>query len=281
MQSDDAQDHNRSPGPSNEGSALRLLQITDSHLYADPAKCLVGVNTQQSFTQVLELAVQRFSQPDLILATGDLVHDASEAGYKRASRQFQHTGITTYCLAGNHDDPAVMTAQMNAPGVTTPKSDRLKQWLLVLLDSSQPGDPGGHLADSELDLLERKLTDHPDHHTLVCLHHHPVAVGSQWIDRMSLDNSAPFFAILDRHPNVRGVLWGHVHQTFDSERNGVRLMGTPSTCIQFTKGQDAFGIEALAPGYRWLELMPEGEINTGVERLESLPEGLDITSPGY
>ncbi len=77
------------------------------------------------------------------------------------------------------------------------------------------------------------------------------------------------------------MLWGHVHQIFDDLRNGVKLMGTPSTCIQFNPNQDDFAIEKLPPGYRWLELMPDGRINSGVERLEKLPQGLDIGLSGY
>ena len=40
-----------------------------------------------------------------------------------------------------------------------------------------------------------------------------------------------FDEVLDRHDNVRALLWGHIHQAFDQSRNGVRLLATPSTGV--------------------------------------------------
>ncbi|MEJ1353731.1 MAG: 3',5'-cyclic-AMP phosphodiesterase [Candidatus Sedimenticola sp. (ex Thyasira tokunagai)] len=283
MQHDDTLRDNQHRQPPLKGDELplRVIQITDSHLYADPEKCLAGINTQQSFTQVLDSALQKFTKPDLILATGDLVHDASEAGYTWMGKQFEKAGIPTHCLAGNHDDSSMMASTMTAANISSPKAVKRGNWLLLLLDSSLPNHPGGHLNDSELSILQRSLENHPNHHVLICLHHHPVPMGSRWLDDISLDNPASLFNITDHHTNVRGVLWGHVHQHFDGERNGVKLMSTPSTCIQFTRKRDEFSIEASPPGYRWLELMPNGEITGGVERLDELPQGLDVESSGY
>lgn len=59
------------------------------------------------------------------------------------------------------------------------------------------------------------------------------------------------------------------------------MMGTPSTCIQFIQNQDSFGISPSPPGFRWLELMPDGTINTAVERVAQLPEGLLLDMTGY
>ena len=35
---------------------LKVLQLTDSHLYADPSRCLLGINTLETFDQVLAQA---------------------------------------------------------------------------------------------------------------------------------------------------------------------------------------------------------------------------------
>ena len=101
------------------------------------------------------------------------------------------------------------------------------------------------------------------------------------MDKIGLDNPEALFEVIDRHPGVRGVLWGHVHQTYEGERNGVRLMASPSTCVQFLPGQDGFGIDNLPPGLRWLELMPTGIIRSGIHRLSRTPVKLDLQSNGY
>ena len=260
---------------------LRLLQFTDTHLYADAAGALLGVNTEQSLQEVLNLARQRHWPPDLVLTTGDLVHDGSVQAYARFLRHFSALGVPVYCLPGNHDAAPTLRTQLQQPTVRTLNHVVQGPWQFCLLDTSVPGSEGGHLARAELQRLDAQLAAHPDHHALICLHHQPVPVGSPWLDTMAVDNAAALFAILDRHPQVRGLLWGHVHQDFHQLRQGVHLIASPSTCIQFAPDSTDFALDDTAPGYRWLRLHADGRIDTGVERLANMPAGLERTSHGY
>jgi 3',5'-cyclic-AMP phosphodiesterase len=115
----------------------------------------------------------------------------------------------------------------------------------------------------------------------VWLHHQPLAIGSPWLDTMAVDNAAEFFRIIDRHRQVRAVVWGHVHQCFEQQRNNVALLATPSTCIQFMPHSEDFAIDPLPPGYRWFELYSDGSFTTGVERLADIPGTIDPGARGY
>lgn len=260
---------------------LKVLQLTDSHLYADPSRCLLGINTLETFDQVLAQALYEQGAPDLLLATGDLVHDASDTGYKRLLGRLKLTGVPAYCLPGNHDLPQKMKQILNQDSVHTLPSVQAQGWSLIFLDSTIPGNESGNLDNKQLELLQVLLEAHPEKHTLICMHHHPLPVGSRWMDTMTLKNSHAFFNLLSEHPQVRSVLCGHIHQQFESEHNGLRLIGTPSTCVQFIPGQDDFGIDACPPGYRWLNLRPDGGIETGLGMLPEIPSGLDLASMGY
>lgn len=260
---------------------MRILHLTDCHIYAEQDGCLAGLNTQHSLDQVLQMAKQEFWPPDLLLATGDLVHDATPAGYDRLRGCFESLHIPVHCLPGNHDIPKIMNRYLQGGRVTTKKTFRHQNWLVILLDSTIPGCEGGNLDSDELALLEQNLAQHPDHHVLITLHHHPTAVGSRWMDRMALKNPDEFFHVIDRHSNVRALLWGHIHQSFEQVRHGIRLMGTPSTCIQFTPRQDDFSIDPQAPGLRWLELFPDGTIRSGIKRLSSSATELNLQLAGY
>jgi len=101
------------------------------------------------------------------------------------------------------------------------------------------------------------------------------------MDEMAVDNADELLALVESHQRVRGVIWGHIHQRFEQSLNGSLFLGTPSTCIQFNPSQADFGLSHDPPGYRWLALLPNGEIRTGLHRLPALPEGLDMTSAGY
>jgi Icc protein len=64
------------------------------------------------------------------------------------------------------------------------------------------------------------------------------------------------------------VLWGHVHQASDRTRGDVRFLSAPATCSQFLPSSDFFAIDSRPPGMRWLELHPDGRIDTTVVWLE-------------
>jgi Icc protein len=261
--------------------ALRITQITDTHLFADPQGCLLGINTLDTLNEVLKKVAQDQYDSDLALVTGDLVHDTSPAGYKRLVERLNTLERPTYCIPGNHDDPAILNDYLNNSLISTPDSKRHGNWLLVMLNSNKPGEEGGHLNQGELDKLEAILAAESDAHTLIALHHNPVPVGCRWLDPMQVENSDDFFAILDRHPQVRGVIWGHIHQAFESERKGVQLLGCPSTCFQFEPGAKDFKLASVPPGYRQLALLPDGEIRSQVVYVDNLPAGLDANSSGY
>ena len=71
--------------------SLNVLQLSDPHLFADPEGRLLGMRTLTSLQHVITDAAENLSSIDLALLTGDLVHDASPAGYallKKRTHQF-------------------------------------------------------------------------------------------------------------------------------------------------------------------------------------------------
>jgi len=173
------------------------------------------------------------------------------------------------CSPGNHEDPVVAASALNAPPLQLCGSATLGAWRLVLLSSHVPGEDSGWLADHELERLDHELGAAAGQHVLVCIHHQPLPVGSPWLDRVGLRNAADLHAVLARHPDcARGVLFGHVHQAFDSTLNGLRWLGAPSTCAQFTPHTTACVMDFRPPGFRWIRLRPAGEIDTEVVWLE-------------
>lgn len=247
---------------------FRLLHITDPHLHAHPDARLRGVATDPAFAAVIDAARRSARTADAALATGDLVQDETREGYQRFRELAGRLGVPVGCLPGNHDHPAIMAEVLSSPPFRFCGSAEHGPWCLVLLDSFAAGDDGGRLGPAELARLDRCLATHRDRHVLVALHHHPVPLGSHWLDGVALRNPGEFFAVLDRHANVRAVAWGHAHQAFDGERRGVRLLGTPSTCAQFLPGSDSFALDDRPPGYRWIDLHADGTIGTEVVWLE-------------
>ncbi|MGE5154256.1 MAG: 3',5'-cyclic-AMP phosphodiesterase [Bdellovibrio bacteriovorus] len=259
---------------------LRLVQITDSHLFADPRGKLLGLTTRDSFLAVLALALGTGPRPDALVMTGDLVHDETAEAYAYLQGVLEATGLPCYCIPGNHDQPELMTQWLGAAALDPVASRRLGRWNLLFLDSTRPGEEGGHLEDDQLAQLDRLLSGNPSP-SLVFLHQHPTSVHSAWMDTMDVANGAELIAVCDRHPNVRALVFGHIHQEFVAEHGGYHILGAPSTCVQFLPESEDFALDTRPPGYRELLLYADGRLETWVRRLAAYPERPNAASNGY
>ncbi|MBV6415588.1 MAG: 3',5'-cyclic adenosine monophosphate phosphodiesterase CpdA [Steroidobacteraceae bacterium] len=242
----------------------RLIQFTDPHLYGDAAATLRGIATLPALERVIAHARARYPDPSAYLVTGDLVQD-DPGGYAALRRLLAALDRPVHCIPGNHDLIAEMRAALAGPPFVLGGHFDSGAWRIVMLDSSVPGTASGTLAPAALAQLDHALGTAGTRPALVCLHHHPVDMGSRWLDQVGLVNRDDFLAVIDHHPNVRAVLWGHVHQEFDGVRHGVRLLATPSTCAQFLPGADDFAVDPKPPAYRVVELHDDGRLETRVE----------------
>jgi len=249
-------------------SVLRILHITDTHLHAQADAHMRGVNTFDTFTQVLGHAMANSAPPAAILATGDLVQDETRAGYERFRDSLAPLGIPTFCLPGNHDAPSLMAEVLNEQPFQVCGNVDLGEWRLLMLDTQRRGEDGGWLNRQQMQRLEEDLAAPEGKHLLICMHHHPVPMGSRWLDGVALHNPDDFLEVMDNCSRVRGIVWGHVHQASDRRRDGIRLLSTPSTCSQFLPNSDDFAIDRRGPGYRWLDLRSNGAIETEVVWLD-------------
>jgi Icc protein len=88
------------------------------------------------------------------------------------------------------------------------------------------------------------------------------------LDEIGLEDAAEFMDIIGRNGHVRGVLWGHQHQSLDVYHDGVRYMCTPATCMQFKTRSPEISIDDRPPGYRVIDLHADGGISSEVAWLE-------------
>lgn len=246
---------------------IQLVQITDTHLGDSPGDTMLGMDADTSLGHVIELVKSERPAIDVFLGTGDISNCGSVNSYRRFQQATDSLAGQALWLPGNHDSLAAMRVAVDA-GSELCRAATVDNWQIVMLDSTIPRKVGGAFTDSELQFLRQTLADTTAEHSLICLHHHPVSIGCEWLDEQQVANADAFFSILDQFTTVRGVLWGHIHQTIDQQRNAMRLMATPSSCIQFAPDNRDFKLDSLNPGYRWLELYKDGSIKTAVSRID-------------
>ncbi|CAM3987679.1 3',5'-cyclic-AMP phosphodiesterase [Vibrio neonatus] len=261
---------------------VQLLQITDTHLFADDEGCLLSVNTGLSFQAVVDDIAAHNLPFDAIIATGDISQDHSVASYKRFANGIKQLLKPCYWLPGNHDLQANMGKVLPSEQINEVSHVFAGDyWQLIMLNSQVEGLPHGYLEQHELDLLDEKLSQHPERHTLVLLHHNSLPIGSTWLDQHKLQKADQFWNVIEKHNNVRAVLGGHVHQDFEQDCNGVKVIATPSTCIQFKANTHEFALDSLPPGWRHLQLHKDGRLESQLHRLDEGCFVPDFDAQGY
>ena len=241
---------------------LRIVQVSDCHFPQDSKTDYRGQSADRNLASLLP-AIRRW-QPDLLLLTGDVSEDGSAAAYGRVSAQLSTAGAPVLALPGNHDDPAAMRRYFPRGPWDGPLQRESRNWQLLLLDSTVPGEVSGRFAPQAIERLDHCLRRSRAAHVLLALHHQPVPVNAPWIDRYALESAETFLEVVDRHPRVRCITWGHVHQDFEAVRNGVLLLGSPSSAVNSLPNAERFTLDLGGPAARWLELGPDGAVATGL-----------------
>ncbi|MEJ8568762.1 metallophosphoesterase [Elongatibacter sediminis] len=243
---------------------VRLVQISDCHLPARPGTPYRGGNADDGLLSLVSKVAGR--TPDALLLTGDLSEDSSAEAYRRLRAALDPLELPLLALPGNHDRPSDVEAYFANGPWNGPLAQALGGWRIVMLDSTLEGRVEGRLTDDTMVNLEAELARNENSWVLLALHHQPVPVGSRWIDRYRLLDPEPLLDLIEDHPRVRCVVWGHVHQAFESRHGQARLLACPSTAANSLPGQERFTPDPAGPACRWLELHSDGSVRTGLLR---------------
>jgi len=250
-------------------TTARVLQFSDTHLFADPGGAIRGVRTLASLRACLEHARRRHLPADVVAVTGDLVHD-EEAAYALLQAALDGFAAPMLLIPGNHDRPDALRRRFCAPPFQVGGTLEVGSWTVVMLETwfAESANGEGRLGPEGLRGLDTDLARAAGRHVLVCLHHPPVAMETPSLDALGLIDAEAFLTALGRHSNVRAVAWGHAHQSLDLYRGDVRFMCTPATCMQFKPRVEGFVTDDRPPGYRVIDLQEDGGVASEVVWLE-------------
>ncbi|WP_346799012.1 phosphodiesterase [Halomonas sp. Bachu 37] len=248
---------------------MRLVQITDCHLHADPeAPSRAGFPLRQ-FQIVVQQVIEK--RPDIVVVSGDISQDETSASYVLAKEILASLPCPWFWLPGNHDQPELMEAVHPLH-----REVDMQGWRLLLLHTQVSGQPHGELGAEQLaELVERLENDVRP--TVIAMHHPPLDVGTAWMDRIGLQDREAFWQSLAAYPQVKVILFGHAHQAFARLQgfgdHVIGVYGCPSTTDQFLAGAEHFTIdEASRPGYRVIDLHSGRAGNAGwttwIERVD-------------
>jgi 3',5'-cyclic-AMP phosphodiesterase len=245
-----------------------LAQISDPHLGEPP---IAGIKPKKSLREVLA-AIEALPNPvDAILVTGDLAEHAKPKEYALARELIGGLGVPVHVLPGNKDDRATMRAAFDLPGEPDAPLDYavdLGPLRLVVVDSSIPGEDRGDFTPAQLEWLEATLSVAPEQPTIVAMHQPPLVTGMPDWDSviMTADDRAALAAVIERHPQVRAIVGGHLHRVALSTLAGRPVVVAPSTFVQARPDYEREKIK-LTDYFRGfvLHVLRDGELATQVE----------------
>ena len=82
-------------------------------------------------------------------------------------------------------------------------------WRIIGLDSHLPGETGGRVDAAQLQWLKSQLEESPNSPTLLFLHHPPVAISVEWLDRIGLSDTRNLIELIKSSPQIKALCAGH------------------------------------------------------------------------
>lgn len=251
-----------------------LAQLSDLHIGAN----WEGVGPQPRLEQVIE-AVRALPNPvDAVVVSGDLTADGGEADSLLARRLLDRLEAPVHVLPGNHDLRASLRGAFELPGEGDEPIDyavEVGELRLLVLDSIVPGEDRGALGAEQLRWLDEELGKEPERPAILALHHPPLATGIPAWDEINLvgPERAALAEVVERHPQLRAIVGGHLHRVAASALAGCPVLSAPSTYLQILPDFDPADFEdedaarwTDPPGFA-LHVLRDGELSSQVEPL--------------
>lgn len=147
---------------------------------------------------------------DFIIVKGDLVTDHTEKNIRTAKGIIDSLKHPCYILRGNHDRMGNLPEDYfkNTFGVGNGwQSFEHKGAGFLLLDNINPKSGNTTFSKTQLEWFEKEMTRMAHIPVFIYMHNPPL----RRIERSRTNRIDEFLRIIDRHPNVAGVFYGHTH----------------------------------------------------------------------
>jgi 3',5'-cyclic AMP phosphodiesterase CpdA len=201
---------------------LRVLQVSDLH---------AGTREEPEVEGDLRALVEQ-TEPELVVASGDLSHRNRTEEHERAARLLKSLGRALLVIPGNHDMPRWppwrFTSTFDEFLRFWPELEpvyRSERLVVVGLNSVRPWkQQGGALRDEQLQYVARTFSDAPNGALrMVAVHHHLLGAPWRTLKRTIANRSSVLGALVDAGAEL--IVSGHVHQSAVGERREFEVVG--------------------------------------------------------
>lgn len=228
----------------------RLALLSDTHIPGSPETESRGVNMTANLRQAVKEVTQLEPRPAAVLVNGDCAFLKGEpADYRNLAAcvaPLAERDLPLHLTMGNHDDRGPFYAALAAQKPARPLVESKHVGLLetphanwFLLDSLREVDVvTGEFGEPQLAWLAAALDARADMPAVIFAHHNPQFTapgeGKPWT---GLRDTASFFDVIRRRPQVKAFVFGHSHDWSVTERDGIHLVNLPPVAYVFAPGK--------------------------------------------
>jgi 3',5'-cyclic AMP phosphodiesterase CpdA len=235
---------------------MKLIHLSDCH-FTDPVSNTPPgskPHPQKTLQAVIADICQWHSDAELCVISGDLTHHGTLAQYALFRDTIAALPMPVHVIPGNHDVRDTLLATL--PDTPCDENGFINYAFtrngirIVMLDTLSDGEDSGVLCPMRLAWLKTELHHSRNLPCLVFMHHPPVAMGLPFMDSINLQNADAFGDVLQIHPAIRHIFFGHLHRPCHGIWRGIPFTGGASS---FTGQPLAMQPGAGLPDKPWLE----------------------------
>jgi 3',5'-cyclic AMP phosphodiesterase CpdA len=207
-----------------------IVHLSDLHFSAN------GGLAEENLDKLVHDIKKIERKPDLILVSGDLVHQERSDYYEKVFSYLDKIGVPYFVVPGNHDNSIELMDYMKKNVPEHPKSEIKNHFhyvcddfplRIIAMDSYKKNCHNGSISKEGIEWLKEKLEDGKP--SVILLHHYPDYTGMPSFDNLEenwFENIQSVIA--DNKDKIKLIASGHLHLNYNSQINGVNVVSAPS-----------------------------------------------------
>jgi 3',5'-cyclic-AMP phosphodiesterase len=219
-----------------------IAQISDSHVALDTPD---AERRLRDFARTIADINALDPAPDVIVHTGDIVHNGRPEEYAQAAAVLARARAPVYLLPGNKDDRANLRAAFSARCYLASGSEFIDYAIedfpvrLIALDTLKPGANRGEFCPGQARHLSALLAAELDKPIALFTHHPPfeVTVGPDRFHFETMSGMARLRDALQHGGRIIAVFSGHVHRAATGQVGPIPASVVPCIATTLRKGE--------------------------------------------
>lgn len=230
---------------------VKILWFSDLHF--EECGTQFGYDPGLRLDALTDHITRHHSDADLCVISGDMVETATLENYQNLTVCLGGLGLPYLPMTGNHDLRAPFREVLPLPESSQidfiQYALHLKGLRLICLDTLTEGSSDGSFCAARRSWLAQELQRDRQTPTLVFCHHPPLPLGYPALDASRVPDDAGLLELLTEAPNVRQLLFGHVHRPMLGSIKGLPFATIRSVLYQAPPPVPAWDWDTFKPAH--------------------------------